>query len=121
MRMKPAEMTLSDKAAASVHLTWFRIRNVAWVLLVLVGFLVAGVSRVEAAPAQKVQLKIKDFGITEGRIVFTYILGEQRDIYVLDFEKLTIEPLYASPAADEYPTWSPDGRSGIFTEFRHCF
>jgi len=40
------------------------------------------------------------------------------DIYVMDVEGPGIIPFTKSPAADRYPTWSPDGRQLLFTSDR---
>ncbi len=64
--------------------------------------------------AATAELKIKHFALNRGRLAFTYMDGAVHDIYVLDFAKLTIEPLYASKAIDEYPSFSPDGKKVAF-------
>ncbi len=63
------------------------------------------------------ELKIKHFGFTSGRVVFTYFKSptEKGDLYVLDFEALTITPVHSSPGADLYPTWSMDGKKIAFS------
>lgn len=78
-----------------------------WLILLVVGSVVfPNVGHCE--------LKIKYFGLSSGRLAFTYNQGGEKDIYILDFEKLTIQPLLASPAVEEYPTFSPDGKKIVF-------
>lgn len=68
-----------------------------------------------APAAVRAEIKLHDFSIPSGRIAFTYTPEKKKsDIYVIDFAKITVTPLYASPADDEYPTWSPDGTRVIF-------
>ena len=66
--------------------------------------------------AQEVQneLNIKYYALTSGRLAFTYTKDSQRDIYVIDFKTLTVSPLVATDAIDEYPSWSPDGQRLVF-------
>lgn len=73
----------------------------------------AALSVVFAHPAAA-ELKIKHYGITSGRIAFSYTDQGNTDIWVLDFEKLELKPVISSPALDEYPNWSPDGQKLVF-------
>ena len=60
------------------------------------------------------EIKIKYFALTSGRLAFTYTKDKNRDIYLIDFKTLKVRPLISSPAADEYPSWSPDGQKIAF-------
>lgn len=55
------------------------------------------------------EIEIKYFDITKGRLAFSYTLDKQTDIYVLDFDDLSISPLIKNPGVEEWPVWSPDG------------
>lgn len=54
-------------------------------------------------------IEIKYFDITKGRLAFSYTLDKQTDIYVLDFDDLSISPLIKNAGVEEWPVWSPDG------------
>lgn len=69
---------------------------------------------VSAQESLQKEINLKYFDLTEGRIAFTYTKGKQRDIYVIDFGTLIVEPLVATPALDEFPSWSPDGQKLAF-------
>ena len=67
-----------------------------------------------AAAADPQEFQVKHFDITEGRVAFSYIDGDKKDIYVLDFKDLNVTPIVTSNAVDESPSWSPDGRKLVF-------
>ncbi|MCX6357337.1 MAG: hypothetical protein NT045_05595, partial [Candidatus Aureabacteria bacterium] len=50
----------------------------------------------------------------EGRLVYQRGEGEGSEIYVMDLASRRGRRLTANDAADEYPRWSPDGRSIAF-------
>ena len=50
----------------------------------------------------------------KGKAAFTYRNGAQSDIVSIDFATGTVKTLVASPADDEYPVWSPDGKRIAF-------
>lgn len=71
------------------------------------------------APATSfAEVKISYYDITNGRLAFTYIVGESRSIYVLDFGTLDVKPLPNGSDKDEYPVWSPDGSKLLFQSNR---
>ena len=55
------------------------------------------------------EIEIKYFDITKGRLAFSYTIDKQTDIYVLDFDDLSISPLIKNSGVEEWPVWSPDG------------
>lgn len=63
-----------------------------------------------AAAQPSEEFQILYFGQKEGRIAFSYERNGQDDIYVLDFQSLSVTPLIRHPANDQQPRWSPDGR-----------
>lgn len=58
--------------------------------------------------------EIKYTEYNQGRIAFSYINGENKDIYFLDFGKKVVKPLITSPGIDEAPSWSPNGQKIVF-------
>ncbi len=60
------------------------------------------------------EFQIRYFELTEGRLAFTYVAGNAKDIYVLNFKDLTVKPLVKGPGAHEAPSWSPDGQRLVF-------
>ncbi len=58
--------------------------------------------------------QVKYFDINAGRIAFAFINEKVKDIYVLDFKDLSVEPVVTSPGDDEAPMFSPDGRKLLF-------
>ncbi len=58
--------------------------------------------------------EIKYDKYSQGRIAFSYIDEENKDIYVLDFGTKTVKPLITSPGTDEAPSWSRDGQKIVF-------
>ena len=85
-------------------------------LFVLVSFCLGFfASRVDA---EEPDVVITNFDVHQGRVAFTLERSNQKDIWVIDFEKIEAKPLIASPAADEHPRWSPDGTKIIFDSDR---
>ncbi len=68
----------------------------------------------QPAPAPAQEFQIKYYDLTEGRVAFSYIDANKRDIYVLDFHDLNVYPIVTSAGGDEAPVWSPDGRKIAF-------
>jgi len=60
------------------------------------------------------EFQLKYFDLTQGRLAFTYTRDKKSDVYVADFKELTVEPLAATPANEEAPSWSPDGQQLTF-------
>ena len=58
--------------------------------------------------------QLRPNSIDAGRIAFTRKFNNQKDIYVVDFVTGKFTPLVATPAIDEYPSWSPDGSKIVF-------
>lgn len=73
------------------------------------GLLALGVAVLSAAEQCRAELEIKHFDITKGRLAFSYTVDKQTDIYVLDFDDLTVTPLIKTSGVEEWPVWSPDG------------
>lgn len=91
----------------------FRIAPLA---RLVAGVLLGLLSHISALPAsaEVQEFQFKYFEITEGRIAFSYIDGDKRDIYVLDFKDLNVTPVVTSKALDEAPSFSPDGKKIVF-------
>ncbi len=66
------------------------------------------------AASDNPDFQLKYFDLTEGRVAFSYVSGENRDIYVLDFKDLGVQPIVSTQGADEAPNWSPDGTQLVF-------
>jgi len=77
--------------------------------VMLLGAVLLNIAPCPVQAQENTEIKIKFFEILEGRIAFTYQKGPSKDIWVLDFGKLTTSPLIQTPKDDEYPAWSPDG------------
>lgn len=75
---------------------------------------VASCATASSAQSNEDEIKLLYYEPTPGRIAFTYDAEDSKDIYVLDFQTLTIRPLIEGPGLDEYPAWSPDGRMLAF-------
>jgi Tol biopolymer transport system component len=60
------------------------------------------------------EIQLKYFGIPSGRLAFSYTEKNKTDIYYIDFESIQILPLIATPANEDSPAWSPDGREVAF-------
>ena len=93
-----------------------------WSFLAAFGLLVCS-SRVEAqasdsaSAAQKKneEFKIQNLDIQKGRVVFAYsVEPKNSDIYVLDLTDLKVSPIVTTPANDDDPVWSPDGKKIAF-------
>lgn len=68
-----------------------------------------------AASEDEEGFEIKNFDIQGGRLVFSYgVSPKNTDIYVLDFTDLSVKPIVTTPAADDSPVWSPDGKKIVF-------
>ncbi len=63
---------------------------------------------------EKKVCEFKYFDIPVGRIAFTLIKGNSRDIYVADFKELAVFPVITNNVADEAPAFSPDGKKIAF-------
>ncbi len=63
-----------------------------------------------AAPRAEAQIVLKENPVKKGRVGFTFINDKKSDVYVISFATGEVKPLVASPADDEYPVWSPDGK-----------
>ncbi len=66
------------------------------------------------AAAAEEEFQIKFFDFTEGQLAFSYVKGEARDIYVIDFGTLETRPLIQTPAKEETPEFSPDGKKIVY-------
>ena len=64
--------------------------------------------------AESAEFQVKYFALTAGRVAFSYIDATKRDIYVLDFKDLSVNPIVTSPGIDEAPSFSPDGKKIVF-------
>ncbi len=84
-------------------------------LLTLAGFLFiySQIAAAEEIAVNGISLKYYDF--SRGRLAFTYNTGKSGDIYVIDFDRLTISPLLTGSADEDYPSWSPDGQKLAYT------
>ena len=68
----------------------------------------------KSAPKEE-EFSIKNFDLQKGRIVFAYTLdAKNSDIYVLDLTDLSVTPIVTTPAIDDNPVWSPDGKKIVF-------
>lgn len=68
-------------------------------------------SRGESARAE---ISLIGKAITKGRVAFTYEHDGAKDAYALSFATGVSKPLYASPADDEFPVYSRDGKQIVF-------
>ena len=90
-------------------------RSLAGGLLLSIPFV--GLHEAQAADSDATDEKnfqVKYFEINSGRIAFGYVHEKVKDIYVLDFKDLSINPVVTSPGDDEAPMFSPDGRKLLF-------
>ena len=60
------------------------------------------------------QPELAHFDIPEGRLAFTYTEKNSTDIFVIDFEKISVTPVLKTPAKEQHPRWSPDGTKLLF-------
>ena len=67
-----------------------------------------------AVPSDDKNFQVKYFEINSGRIAFAYVHEKVKDIYVLDFSDLSVQPVITSAGDDEAPMFSPDGRKLLF-------
>ena len=77
----------------------------------LIGLLCGFLSVSIGAERADAEIKLTYFGITQGRLAFTYKKSKRApaDIYLIDFETLEVKPLIASAGLEEYPVWNPKG------------
>lgn len=60
------------------------------------------------------EVELKASPVSTGRLLFTLFKEGKGDIYQIDFSKGAVTALVATPASEEYPTFSPDGDAIAF-------
>lgn len=78
----------------------------------------AGAAEVREAAKEADEIKLLYYGQKYGRLTFTYQRNNNSDIYILDFNSFTIEPLVLGSSSEERPRFSPDGRRVVFQSNR---
>lgn len=50
----------------------------------------------------------------KGRVIFTYTVKDNSDIYSINFENMQVRKLISSRGEDSFPRWSPDGSEFVY-------
>ena len=64
--------------------------------------------------SSQADIDVNEPGKLPGRLAFTKITNEKKDLVVADLDSGRIKTLFASDGDDQYPDWSPDGKTIVF-------